>query len=86
VKLPDRKDPHGDLEGSLLRGDVLEVLFRHNISIRHQPDDMVELELDDLLEVLVIPEIVFGRLIRRLSRIFAIDVTEFYGARRHHVH
>lgn len=67
MKIPDPKDPHGDLEGSVLRPDVLEVLFRHNVSIMHQDNDLVDLELGDVLEGIRMPEIVGGLLVNSLG-------------------
>lgn len=86
MKIPHPKDPHGDLEGSVLRGDVLEVLVRHNVTIRPQHSGLVDLQRGDVLESVVMPEIVGGLLVRHISRILDIDVTEFYAARQRQVH
>jgi hypothetical protein len=83
VKIPDPKDPHGDLEGSVLRSDVLEVLVRHKVAISPQHSDLVDLERDDVVQSIVMPEIVRGLEVRHISRILGIELAEFYAARRH---
>ncbi|MGH8469979.1 MAG: hypothetical protein ACREVY_13650 [Gammaproteobacteria bacterium] len=85
MKLPHPSDPHGDKEGALPRAQVLDVLYRHGVTVTPR-DEYAQLEKDDIIERHQLPEIVGGLLIRRLSRLFEIPIQEFYFPRRSDVH
>ena len=82
MKLPPKNDPHGDAEGALLRGQVLDALFRHGITVRHADDGTVTVETDDVVEIVILPDLVGGLMIRHLSRTLGIPITDFYYGQR----
>lgn len=79
MKLPHTDDPHGDKEGALPRSQILEVLYQNKISITHDENsDMVDLETEDEILAIDLPDIVGGLVVRKLARTFKIDITDFY--------
>ena len=86
MRLPHPGDPQGAKEGSVRRKDVLEVLFRHRVTITHLGEDQTELIKDDLVEVQSLPLIVGGLMVRYLSRKFEIPIEDFYFPKELSVH
>lgn len=82
MKLPSVGDPGGDAEGSLLREDVLEVLFQNGVAVIPQEDGSALVENGEVSEVQYLPEIVRGKMVGYLARKFDIAVTEFYVTRK----
>lgn len=78
MKLPTADDPHGDREGALPRDRILEVLYRHGVSVIHDEDGDVVLRRGSRLEVQQLPDPVGGLLIRQLARTFEIPLVAFY--------
>jgi hypothetical protein len=86
VRLPAKDDPGGDREGSLTRETVLEVLRENDTDIQHLGNHLYLLMAGDEVTSQVFEDRVGGLMIRRLSRQFQIQITDFYyypcGGRR----
>lgn len=94
MKLPDKRDPHGDKAGAELRANVIETLVVHGVAVRRQATPPIsstevlitaELEKDDVLEVVVLEMIIGGQMISWLARKFGIPIAEFHVGQKRNV-
>jgi hypothetical protein len=69
--------PSGPLEGALPLGRVLRTLHNHEVAI-HKQRAVTRLEKGDVIRSELFTEIVPRFIIQHLSRVFNIDITDFY--------
>ncbi len=69
--------PSGPLEGALPLGRVLRALHNKGVLIQKR-DAVTRLEKNGVIESQLFTEIVPRYIIQRLSKVFDIDITDFY--------
>lgn len=78
MKIPDKDDPGGDKEGAVARDVVLAVLKDNDVQIKCLGDDLYLMSNTAEEEAQVFRSVIGGLMVRRLAKIFTIDLIEFY--------